>query len=104
MLATELWWPEFRNLRYIALGDRFIYKLGGVVYPGKSSGQGKGQQGVNGDGSGSGSGSGFPAGQENSMNARRAGPVRIVKRVEWSEVAEIEIWKMDSCEFEAGFP
>lgn len=99
VLATELWWPEFRNLRYIALGDRFVYKLGGVVYPSKQRQQ-QGQQHMNGGVNGS----GFPAGQENSMNARRAGPMRVMKRVEWSEVQDIEIWKMDTTEFEAGFP
>ncbi|KAH7132478.1 hypothetical protein B0J11DRAFT_521787 [Dendryphion nanum] len=86
VLATELWYPEFRNLKYLGLGDKYIYKLGGVVYP---------QKGANGT---------IPPGQENSMNARRAGPIRIMKRVDLSEVQDIEIWSMDSTDFDTKWP
>ncbi|KAF1995561.1 hypothetical protein P154DRAFT_556731 [Amniculicola lignicola CBS 123094] len=83
-LATELWKPEYRNLKYVGLGDKVVFRLGGVVMPKKTAE--------------------VPQGQENSMNARRMGPMRRLVRVGWEEVRHVEIWGLDSTEFEAGFP
>jgi hypothetical protein len=84
VLATELWRPGYRSLKYFGIGDH-VFKLGGVVYPPK------GQASV-------------PEGQENSMNARRAGPMRRIEAVERSSVEWIDIWRMDSVEFDVRFP
>lgn len=83
VLATELWRPEHARLKYIGMGD-MVWRLGETVWP-------KGKKAV-------------PEGQENSMNARRAGPVRRIERVELESVKWIEIWGMDSVEFETKFP
>jgi hypothetical protein len=83
-VATEFWRPEYKNIRYFGLGDKLVYKLGGVIMP---------QKNVE-----------IPKGQENSLNAKRAGPVRHVERVTRESVKWIEIWGMDSTEFEVTFP
>lgn len=84
-IATEFWRPEYRNLKYISMGDRLIYKLGGVYFPPKRKEP-------------------FPEGQENSMNAKRAGPIRRVERLTRESVKHIEIWGLDTTEFEPTFP
>jgi hypothetical protein len=84
-LATELWRPEFKNLQYVGLGQNWVFKLGGVIYPPK------GRNGV-------------PPGQENSMNAKRLGPVRRMERLKAEDVKHIEIWGLDSTEFDPKFP
>jgi hypothetical protein len=83
-IATELWRPEYKNLKYIGMGDRLVYKLGGVIYPPR--------------------GPEIPKGQENSFNAKRSGPVRHIERVSRESVKWIEIWGMDSADFEVEFP
>lgn len=83
-IATEMWRPEYRNVRYLGMGERLVYKLGKVIYPPKGSPE-------------------TPKGQENSMNARRAGPVRQIEKVSRESVKWIDIWGMDSTEFEASF-
>ncbi|KAH7402939.1 hypothetical protein BKA66DRAFT_404599 [Pyrenochaeta sp. MPI-SDFR-AT-0127] len=84
-IATEFWRPEYRNLRYIGLGDRLVFKLGGVYFPSKTR-------------------ESLPDGQENSMNAKRMGPIRRVERVSRESVKHVEIWGLDTTEFEAKFP
>ncbi|CAO2651772.1 Nn.00g000550.m01.CDS01 [Neocucurbitaria sp. VM-36] len=84
-IATEFWRPEYRNLRYVGFGDRLVFKLGGVWFPPKGKDK-------------------VPVGQENSMNAKRAGPIRRVERVSRESVSHIEIWGMDSMEFDPTFP
>lgn len=83
-IATEMWRPEYKNVRYIGMGDRLVYKLGKVIYPPKNSPE-------------------IPRGQENSLNAKRAGPVRQIETVSRESVKWIEIWGMDSTEFEVPF-
>jgi hypothetical protein len=83
-IGTEMWRPEYKNVRYFGMGDRLVYKLGKVIYPPKGSPE-------------------IPKGQENSMNARRAGPVRQIERVSRESVKWIDIWGMDSTEFEVPF-
>ncbi|KAF3049335.1 hypothetical protein E8E11_009792 [Didymella keratinophila] len=83
-IATEMWRPEYNNVKYLGMGDRLVYKLGKVIYPPKGSPE-------------------IPKGQENSMNARRAGPVRHIERVSRESVKWIDIWGMDSTEFEVPF-
>ncbi|KAL1601211.1 hypothetical protein SLS59_005363 [Nothophoma quercina] len=83
-IATEMWRPEYKNVKYIGMGERLVYKLGRVIYP---------QSG----------GPEIPKGQGNSINAKRAGPVRHVERVSRESVKWIEIWGMDSTEFEVDF-
>lgn len=84
-MATEVWRPEYQNLKYMGVGAKMVYKLGGVYFPPKS------QEAI-------------PVGQENSMNARRAGPIRRVERVSRESVEHIEIWGMDTTEFDSKFP
>lgn len=83
-IATEMWRPEYKNVKYIGMGERLVYKLGRVIYP---------QSG----------GPEIPKGQGNSINAKRAGPVRHIERVSRESVKWIEIWGMDSTEFEVDF-
>lgn len=84
-IATEFWRPEYKNVRYIGLGERLVYKLGKVTFPQKGSPE-------------------LSKHQENSMNAKRAGPVRHIEKVSRDSVKWIEIWGMDSTEFEVAFP
>ncbi|KAF2654000.1 hypothetical protein K491DRAFT_717537 [Lophiostoma macrostomum CBS 122681] len=83
-LATELWRPQYKNLRYISLGEDLHYRLGEVLRPAKR---------VNGSGGG-----------ENSFNALSMGMMRRVIPVPRSEVQHIEIWGMDTMEFDPKFP
>jgi hypothetical protein len=85
VMATEFWRPEYRNLKYIGMGDKLAYKLGGVVFPPKIAAN-------------------IPAGQENSMNAKRAGPMRKIEVVGRETLEKIEIWGMDTVEFDPSFP
>ncbi|KAF1937488.1 hypothetical protein EJ02DRAFT_55076 [Clathrospora elynae] len=84
-LATESWRPEYKNLKYLGLGDDMVFKLGGVYFPPKGRNK-------------------IPEGQENSMNAKRAGPIRRVELVSRDSVRHVEIWGMDSTEFDPTFP
>ncbi|KAG9204359.1 hypothetical protein G6514_001433 [Epicoccum nigrum] len=89
-LATELWRPEYARVRYFGIGDRLVYKLGRVIFPPKGKGNAAGDIPI-------------PPGQENSLNAKRAGPVRLIERVERESVKGIELWGMDTAQFEVGF-
>lgn len=84
-LATEFWRPEYKNIKYVGFGDDLVFKLGDVYFPpdGKESK-------VN--------------GHENSMNAKRAGPIRKVELVSRESVKDIEIWGLDTTEFDPTFP
>jgi hypothetical protein len=82
-IATEFWRPEYKNLRYIGMGEDLVFKLGGVYFPPK--GKGRVEEG-------------------NSMNAKRAGPIRRVEVVSRESVRHVEIWGMDSTEFDPEFP
>ena len=84
-IATEMWRPEYRNLQYIGLGDQLVWKLGGVMFPPK------------------GAATSFEGG-DNSLNAKKAGPRRVLRRVSRANVKDVEIWGMDSIEFDAEFP
>jgi hypothetical protein len=84
-LATEAWRPEYRNLKYMGFGDDLVYKLGGVYFPPKGKDK-------------------IPEGQENSFNAKRAGPIRKIEVVSRESVKHIEIWGMDTTEFDPKFP
>ena len=84
-IATEFWRPEYKNVKYVGLGERLVYKLGGIIFPPKG-------------------GSEIPNGGENSMNAKRSGPVRHIEKVNRESVKWIEIWGMDTIEFEVAFP
>lgn len=85
VMATEFWRPEYKNLKYIGLGDKLVYKLGGVMFPPKGA-------------------TPIPNGQENSMNAKRAGPVRKIELVDRESVKWIDIWGLDTTEFDPKFP
>ncbi|KAF2821965.1 hypothetical protein CC86DRAFT_330608 [Ophiobolus disseminans] len=85
VMATEFWRPEYRNVKYIGLGDKLVYKLGGVVFPPKGAPP-------------------IPEGHENSMNAKRAGPMRRIEIVSRESVNWIEIWGLDTTEFDPKFP
>lgn len=83
-IATETWRPEYKNLKYLGMGERLVYKLGKVIYPPKGS-------------------PAIPKGQENSINARRAGPARQIEQVSRDSVKWIDIWGLDTTEFEVPF-
>ncbi|KAF1965937.1 hypothetical protein BU23DRAFT_545137 [Bimuria novae-zelandiae CBS 107.79] len=89
--ATELWRPEYRKIKYLGLGNKAL-KLGDVVWP-----QGKGKARADGDGQG---GSPF----SRSIIELRRGPFRKMEYVDPKSLSWIEIWGMDSTEFEAKFP
>jgi hypothetical protein len=84
-IATEFWRPEYKNLKYISMGDDLIFKLGGVYYPPK--GKEKATEG-----------------NENSFNAKKAGPIRRVQVVSRESVRHVEIWGMDTAEFDPECP
>jgi len=83
-IATEFWRPQYKHIKYLGLGDDLVFKLGGVYFPSKK------ESTVNGN--------------ENSMNAKRAGPVRKVELVSRESVKHIEIWGLDTTEFDPEFP
>lgn len=85
VLATEMWRPEYKNVRYVGLGDKLVCKLGRVIMPGKNTPS-------------------IPEGQENSLNAKRAGPMRQIEIVSRESVSWIEIWGLDSMKFDPSFP
>jgi hypothetical protein len=85
VMATEFWRPEYKNIKYIGLGDKLVYKLGGVIFPPKNA-------------------SAAPDLMDNSMNAKRAGPVRRIEVVSRESVEWIEIWGMDTTDFDPTFP
>jgi hypothetical protein len=87
-LATEMWRPEYKSVRFFGIGERLVYKLGRVVFPPKGNGGGVGE---------------VQRGQENSLNAKRKGPVRVIEQVGRESVKGIEIWGLDTREFEVGF-
>lgn len=80
-IATEFWRPEYKNLKYLGIGDNHIYKLGGVYFPPKAKDD-------------------TPDCLENGMLARRSGPVRKVELVSRESVNHIEIWGLDTMEFD----
>jgi hypothetical protein len=84
-IATEFWRPEYKNLKYFGLGDDMVFKLGGVYFPPK------GKEVI-------------PEGQENSMKAKRTGPIRKVELVSRESVKHVAIWGMDTTEFDPEFP
>ncbi|KAF2844933.1 hypothetical protein T440DRAFT_299254 [Plenodomus tracheiphilus IPT5] len=84
-IATEFWRPEYKNIKYLGLGENLVFKLGGVYFPPKGKGT-------------------IPEGPENSMNARRTGPARKVEIVSRESVNHVEIWGMDTTEFDPTFP
>ncbi|KAF2278582.1 uncharacterized protein EI97DRAFT_393107, partial [Westerdykella ornata] len=86
-LSTELWKPEFNNLKYIGIGD-LIFQVGEVVYPPKPKG-----------------GAPLPPpGQQKSMSERLRGPIRKLTRLEREDVKHVEIWGLDTTEFDPKFP
>lgn len=87
-LATEMWRPQYRKLRYVGLGNR-AFKLGDVVWP-------KDKQNAQ---------HGSPSlGKGVSMVDLRNGPVRRMEVVDPKSLGWIEIFGLDSVEFEARFP
>lgn len=86
LLGTEFWKPEYKNLKYVGFGDQLVYRLGEVTY----LSNGKGQM----------------PGTEGSLkgNGRRGGPYRELIKLERQDVQHVEIWGMDSVEFDPKFP
>jgi hypothetical protein len=85
VMATEFWRPEYRSLKYIGIGDKLVYKLGGIVFPRKNAPT-------------------MPNVIDNSMNAKRDGPIRRIELVSRESVEWIEIWGLDTTEFDPKFP
>ncbi|KAI4621297.1 uncharacterized protein J4E87_006925 [Alternaria ethzedia] len=79
-IGTEFWRPEYKNIKYVGYGDSIVLKLGDVYYPSKKEST--------------------PNTQDNSMNAKRAGPIRKVTVVRREDVNHIEIWGKDTTEFD----
>lgn len=84
-VATEFWKPEYKNLKYVGIGDDLVLKLGDVYYPPKWRDK-------------------ITPGQENSINAKSAGPVRKIEIVSRETVQWVEIWGLDTTEFDPTFP
>jgi hypothetical protein len=84
-LATELWRPQYKNLKYIGIGENLIYKLGEVLRPAKRNPKAVG-------------------GGDNSFNALSMGMMRRITPIPASEVQHIEIWGLDTMEFDPKFP
>ncbi|KAF1962072.1 hypothetical protein CC80DRAFT_400723 [Byssothecium circinans] len=82
MLARELWKPEYMGLKYFGMGE-IVFKLGGVV-----------RTSVGGTDGGGG---------EKEINGKKMGPIRWIQRVDRAEVEGIEIWGLDTVEFDARF-
>jgi len=83
VIATEFWRPEYKNLKYVGLGDDLVFKLGSVYYPPKKDT--------------------IAGGNDNSMNGKRAGPIRKVEAVSRESVKDVEIWGLDTTEFHPTF-
>ncbi|KAI4942942.1 hypothetical protein J4E86_009889 [Alternaria arbusti] len=79
-IGTEFWRPEYKNVKYVGYGDSIVLKLGDVYYPSNKEST--------------------PNTQDNSMNAKRAGPIRKVTVVRREDVNHIEIWGKDTTEFD----
>lgn len=84
-VATEFWRPEYKNLKYLGMGENLIFKLGKVYYPPKAR-------------------ENIHEGEENSTNAKRGGPIRKVELLTIEDVRHIDIWGMDTTEFDPNFP
>ncbi|KAF2451974.1 hypothetical protein P171DRAFT_426386 [Karstenula rhodostoma CBS 690.94] len=93
-LATEMWRPQYRTLRYVGFGN-MAFKLGDVVWP-KGKGKARAQEHAQ-------NGSAF-GGRGGSMIELRNGPMRRLEMVDTKSLDWIEIWGMDTTEFEAKFP
>ncbi|KAH6625206.1 hypothetical protein C7974DRAFT_395641 [Boeremia exigua] len=83
-IATEMWRPEYKNVKFVGIGNRLVYKLGKVISSPKGTFD-------------------ISKSPENSMNAKRAGPVRHIERVSRESVKWISIWGMDTADFEVAF-
>ncbi|KAJ4351196.1 uncharacterized protein N0V89_006535 [Didymosphaeria variabile] len=93
-LATEMWRPQYRQLKYVGMGNK-AFKLGDVVWPkGKSKARAEEEAQHS---------SAF-GGRGTSINDLRNGPIRRLELVDPKSLNWIEIWGMDSTEFEAKFP
>jgi hypothetical protein len=86
-LATELWRPEYQNLKYFGIGENIVFKLGNVIYPSKPK-----------------NGAAAVPGPDNSLTARMLGPIRRLTRLTREDVRHVEIWGMDDIEFDPKFP
>lgn len=84
-LATEFWRPEYKNVKYVGFGDDLVFKLGGVYFPSKGKTPDAGVD-------------------NNSLNAKISGPKRTFQKVSRASVEGIEIWGMDTTEFDPAFP
>ncbi|KAK7186048.1 hypothetical protein PSPO01_07860 [Paraphaeosphaeria sporulosa] len=93
-LATEMWRPQYRKLKYVGMGNK-AFKLGDVIWP-KGNGNARAQENAQ-------NGSPF-GGRGTSMIELRNGPMRRLEQVDPKSLSWIEIWGMDSMEFEAKFP
>lgn len=96
-LATELWRPMYKGLRYIGMGDK-AFRLGGVVWPKggpPANGGGAGTPGQQGEGPGMGT---------RDLASLMRGPMRVLEQVDPARLSWIEIWGLDTVDFEAKFP
>lgn len=84
-LGTEFWRPEYKNVKYIGFGENLVFKLGGVYFPPNSK---ESSNGV----------------EDKSVKAKLAGPIRKFEIVSRESVKHIEIWGMDTTEFDPESP
>lgn len=92
-LATEMWRPQYKRLKYVGMGNK-AFKLGDVVWP-KDKSKTRAQDNAQ-------NGSAFGR-RGSSMIELRNGPMRRMEMVDPKSLSWIEIWGMDSMEFEAKF-
>jgi hypothetical protein len=83
-MAHEFWKPEYKNLKYVGFGSRLIFKLGAVTYPALKAKNGT-----------------ILSGQDNNPRMR---PYRQITRLTEDDVKHIEIWGLDTAEFDPKFP
>lgn len=84
-LGTEFWRPEYKNVKYIGFGEDLVFKLGGVYFPPNSKESGNGVE-------------------DKSVKAKLAGPIRKFEIVRKESVKHVEIWGMDTTEFDPELP
>lgn len=100
-IATEMWRPQYRKVKYIGMGNR-AFKLGGVVWPKQRGGMARGA--AEGELPAQPPGTPTTPYGKTSLHELRNGPMRRLELVDPKSLNWIEIWGMDSMEFEAKFP
>ena len=88
-MAAEMWRPEYNKIKYVGVGD-MAFRLGEVIWPKRGPGMPPGTS----------------AGTEpeGGMNALKMMPMRSMEIVDRNSLNWIEIWGMDTADFDPKFP